>query len=156
MARRLAAAQVVAPDLQRLGGVSDRRKVGTDGEPLRFEFTVPAHPMSLGFVRRAMYTLGDVCGPEVAETLALVFSELMTNAIRHSGAPENDPLEVLLEIGGPRVRGSVTDRGSGFEPRAVRSRPGEEGGYGLRIVDRIATKWGADHLDARTTVWFEL
>ena len=142
-------------DVQGIGGVSERLG-GPANEPLRFEFTVPAHPMSLGFVRRAMYTLADVCGPEVAETLALVFSELMTNAIRHSGAPENDPLEVLLEIGGPSVRGSVTDRGAGFEPRSVRSRPGDEGGYGLRIVDRIATKWGADHLDTRTTVWFEL
>ncbi len=156
MARRLAAAQVVAPDLQRLGEVSDRRKVGPEGEPLRFEFTVPAHPMSLGFVRRAMYTLGDVCGPEVAETLALVFSELMTNAIRHSGVPENDPLEVVLEIGGPRVRGSVSDRGTGFEPRAVRPPPGAEGGYGLRIVDRIAKRWGTDNNAMSTTVWFEL
>jgi two-component sensor histidine kinase len=132
------------------------RQGGPPSEPLRFEFTVPAHPMSLGFVRRAMYTLGDVCGPEVAETLALIFSELMTNAIRHSGAPENDPLEVLLEIGGPRVRGSVTDRGSGFEPRAVRSPVGAEGGYGLRIVDQIAAKWGAEQQGGRTTVWFEL
>ena len=147
---------MVAPDLQRIGGVSNRRKGGPSGEPLRFEFTVPAHPMSLGFVRRAMYTLGDVCGPEVAETLALVFSELMTNAIRHSGASENDPLEVLLEIGGPRVRGSVSDGGSGFEPRAVQPPPGAEGGYGLRIVDRIAGRWGAENDGTRTTVWFEL
>lgn len=123
---------------------------------MRFGFTVPAHPMSLGFVRRAMFTLSDFCGPEVAETLALVFSELMTNAIRHSGVPENDPLDVAVEIADSRIRGSVSDRGSGFEPIAVQARPGPEGGYGLRIVDRIAGTWGVERDGARTTVWFEL
>lgn len=156
MARRLAAAHAAAPDLQRTGGVSKKRKGGSTGEPLRFEFTVPAHAMSLGFVRRAMYTLGDTCGPEVAETLALVFTELMTNAIRHSGVPENDPLEVVLEIAGSHVRGSVSDRGNGFEPHAVHLPVGAEGGYGLRIVDRIAERWGAERDGARSTVWFEL
>ncbi len=103
-----------------------------------------------------MYTLSDVCGPDVAETLALVFSELMTNAIRHSGVPENDPLEVALEVGGSRIRGSVADRGPGFDPRLRGSAGGVEGGYGLRIVDRLSTKWGASNEDTRSTVWFEL
>lgn len=123
--------------------------------PLRFDFTVPAHPMSLGFVRRAMYTLSEYCGPDVAETLALVFSELMTNAIRHSGVPENDPLDVELEIG-PSIRGAVSDRGAGFDPRAAPQAPSAEGGFGLRIVDRLARTWGVERSDGGSSVWFEL
>jgi two-component sensor histidine kinase len=111
--------------------------------------------MSLGFVRRAMYTLADYCGPDVAETLALVFSELMTNAIRHSGVPENDPLDVELEIG-HSIRGGVSDRGPGFEPGGHSRLPSAEGGFGLRIVDRLAKKWGVERSDTRSTVWFEL
>jgi anti-sigma regulatory factor (Ser/Thr protein kinase) len=104
-----------------------------------------------------MYTMADVCGPEVAETLALVFSELMTNAIRHAGVPDNDSLEILLEIEGGLVRGSVADRGPGFVPaRARRSIPSADGGYGLRIVDRLARRWGVEQRGEMSIVWFEL
>jgi anti-sigma regulatory factor (Ser/Thr protein kinase) len=126
-------------------------------EPLCFQFSVPAHPLSLGFVRRAMHTTADVFGPEIAETLALMFSELMTNAIRHSGVPENDPLEIHLEIGRDGIRGSVADRGTGFAPeKARRQVPGVEGGYGLRIVDRLSGRWGVDRRGDQSKVWFEL
>lgn len=144
--------------LSGIRGLEDRREeLQLPAEPLRFAFSVPANPLSLGFVRRAMYTMADLCGHEAAETLALVFSELMTNAIRHAGVPENDPLEIHLEVGRGGVRGSVADNGRGFAPeRALRTVPGPDGGYGLRIVERLARRWGVEKHGAQSIVWFEL
>ena len=32
----------------------------------------------------------------------------------------------------------------------------EPGGYGLRLVDALAHRWGVDHPNGATRVWFEL
>ena len=121
-----------------------------------FKLTVPADAASLGIVRRAVLGLEEVCGPEVASRLSIIFSELVTNAICHSGAGERDPLEVVLQIGRDGVRGHVVDPGPGFDPDRIPARsPLQESGFGLRIVRALAGRWGVSH-DGRTRVWFEL
>jgi hypothetical protein len=47
----------------------------------------------------------------------------------------------------------VTDPGPGFEPGGHGPRPG--GGYGLHLLDRLATRWGVSGGDP-VTVWAEL
>jgi anti-sigma regulatory factor (Ser/Thr protein kinase) len=119
--------------------------------------SVAAHPHSLGIVRRALDGLRERCGDEIVNRLAVICSELVTNAIRHSGVRQGEPLEVRLEVDDAGViKGRVIDFGTGFDPRGLAVRdPDAEGGFGLQIVAELTRRWGVD-LDGATEVWFEL
>jgi hypothetical protein len=49
---------------------------------------------------------------------------------------------------------SVTDAGEGFVP-SRRDPARVEGGYGLYLLEKAASRWGVD-AGSPTTVWFEL
>lgn len=46
----------------------------------------------------------------------------------------------------------MTDHGPGFEPGARH----EAKGFGLRLVDKLATGWGVEREAGATRVWFEV
>jgi anti-sigma regulatory factor (Ser/Thr protein kinase) len=84
----------------------------------------------------------------------IVVSELVTNAIRHGGArTEADAVDVHAALVPSGLRIEVTDPGPGFEPGGHGPRP--DGGYGLHLLDRLATRWGVAGADP-VTVWVEL
>jgi anti-sigma regulatory factor (Ser/Thr protein kinase) len=117
--------------------------------------SVPPHPLSVGFVRKAVSAAASVKGQELSEVVALIFSELITNTVRHSKVPLDARIEVSLSVNGHGIKGSVGDNGVGFEPADVDG-PHEEGGYGLVILDRLVKDWGVESAAGRTTVWFEI
>jgi anti-sigma regulatory factor (Ser/Thr protein kinase) len=93
------------------------------------------------------------------ETLLLLVSELVTNAVLHSQGPDDAPIGVSASVEDERVRIDVTDAGERFTP-AARERPrvgarASVGGYGLYVVDQAASRWGVDRARG-TRVWFEL
>lgn len=79
---------------------------------------------------------------------ALLVSELVTNAVTH-GVGEIW-LRVDTETDGVRVE--VSDQGN--VALAPSPTPGAHGGWGLRIVDELASEWGV--LEGSTRVWFRL
>jgi anti-sigma regulatory factor (Ser/Thr protein kinase) len=84
------------------------------------------------------------------QSLLLVLSELVTNAVVH-GEGDVTVAAILRE---ERARLEVSDgapewRIGGTTPRA-------EGGRGLRIVEALADRWSVDHTAAGKTVWAEL
>ncbi|NUR61627.1 MAG: hypothetical protein HOV87_23655 [Catenulispora sp.] len=92
--------------------------------------------------------------PQWAEPVALVVSELVTNAVRHAGTATT--LRLV-----PAAAGVVVEVDDGAEsvPRLVP--PGSRtvsGGLGLAIVDRLAHEWGvAERADGPgKTVWARL
>jgi anti-sigma regulatory factor (Ser/Thr protein kinase) len=92
------------------------------------------------------------------ETLMLLVSELVTNAVLHSPGPNDAPIRVRASVEREAVRIAVTDPGDGFAPPPAGGRPGGRmtiGGYGLHVVDRAASRWGVDR-EGGTRVWFEL
>jgi two-component sensor histidine kinase len=123
--------------------------------PLTFRLSVPPHPLSVGFVRKAVASAAAVRGAEVSEVVGLIFSELVTNTVRHSKAPLDARIEVSLSLEGPCIRGQVRDNGVGFIP-ADTPGPNDEGGYGLIILDRLVKQWGVDSASGRTNIWFEI
>ena len=105
-------------------------------------------------VRAARGVLGGFEGEFPSRRLydaSLCLTELVTNAIQHSSA--RGDLELTLVVDGERLRVEVVDPGGGFVPGP--SGKGDEGGWGLVIVDRLADRWGVEPGE-RTLVWFEM
>jgi anti-sigma regulatory factor (Ser/Thr protein kinase) len=98
--------------------------------------------------------------PDAGVALLLV-GELVASSVQHSGSSTPSGLvEVTVEAGGG-VRVEVTDSSGDGVPvlPPPASAGGEaEGGRGLRLrlVDRLAARWGYCRGGGRTTTWFEL
>jgi anti-sigma regulatory factor (Ser/Thr protein kinase) len=86
----------------------------------------------------------------------LVASELVTNAVVHSGGSPADMIQVRAALVGRDVSISVHDPGlSGDTPHLRDTNVMQPGGHGLRIVKRLARRWGFE-LDRGRRVWAEL
>ena len=80
----------------------------------------------------------------------LIISELVTNAFVHGVGR----IFLCLAEDGEALRIEVVDEGTGETP-AIREQPETGvGGWGLRIVDTVATRWGA--FEGSTHVWAEI
>jgi anti-sigma regulatory factor (Ser/Thr protein kinase) len=86
----------------------------------------------------------------------LAVSELVTNSVRHAGLAPDDLIRVTVDWSGARLKVHVRDGGRGVRPTTVsgsiRPTPGAESGWGLFLVDRVASRWGTS-VDG---YWFEL
>ncbi|MHB8233821.1 MAG: ATP-binding protein [Solirubrobacteraceae bacterium] len=90
----------------------------------------------------------------LAQSLILLVSEVVSNAVRHSSGDADSPIELVAEFGEERIRVTVTDAGEGFVPRP-RDPGSTRDGYGLYLLEKVATRWSVES-DGDTKVWFEL
>ncbi|HEV2951564.1 MAG TPA: ATP-binding protein, partial [Actinomycetota bacterium] len=65
-----------------------------------------------------------------------------------------DAIEVRIRGSRSMLHVDVIDPGPGFDPRHLRPSR-ENGGWGLWLLDRLATRWGVERNHV-TKVWFEL
>jgi PAS domain S-box-containing protein len=94
--------------------------------------------------------LNDWDVPEpVIRDLALITSELVTNAVVHGGSA----VELRLEWRGSRVLVMVQDDEAGGLPLAQAPHDDEEHGRGLYIVDALSDEWGMRPLVRGKCVW---
>jgi anti-sigma regulatory factor (Ser/Thr protein kinase) len=93
---------------------------------------------------------------ETLDDALLAITELVTNAVRHPVAGDAD-LSVTVDgaLGCDCLRVEVGDGGVGFDPGSLSGLPRAEGGYGLVILDRVASRWGESEQHGHC-VWFEL
>lgn len=111
--------------------------------------------------RHAVAGLAPYLDASVVENAELLVSELVTNSVRHAGLPEEASIEFSVRASAEVLMVEVADAGLGFDhtsavrPRGAAGR-GEQSGWGLFLVDRIADRWGAVQADGETRVWFEL
>jgi anti-sigma regulatory factor (Ser/Thr protein kinase) len=97
--------------------------------------------------------LPDSLPEQERSTLRLLVSELVTNSVRHVN-DSTRPVVLALRLGARAIRVEVHDGGAGFKPGKPKPR-GADGGFGLFLVERMASRWGVDTGDG-TRVWFEL
>ena len=88
--------------------------------------------------------------PAVVADAQLVVSELVTNAVLHSGLRSGQPIGLALGCEGQHLRIEVDDR-CGFHARGDPSAGSPRGGRGLRIVAALAERWEAE--GGRVTAW---
>ena len=89
--------------------------------------------------------------------LKLLVSEIVTNAIVHPELAPGSQVGLEIAVGADCTRVLVSDAGPGFSPTDPQPRgPGAGGGYGLRLLEAGASRWGTSSADGRFTVWFEL
>ena len=91
-------------------------------------------------------------------TLTLLTSELVTNAVIHSGPEAGGSVGLVITVYSGRVRIEVTDPGAGFDLGALPPRPRDFGGHGLVVVEGLSSRWGTNRISPAGgfRVWFEL
>jgi anti-sigma regulatory factor (Ser/Thr protein kinase) len=105
-------------------------------------------------VREALDRVEQI-GP-VREDARLIATELVTNAVLHSGCEAGHRIEVCARLTGDRLLISVDDPCIRGENAEIRSEPDStSGGFGLRLVQKIARRWGWDRPNGHR-VWAEL
>lgn len=125
-------------------------------KPVSTELTLrlKSDPEAIPAARRALDGLVGLVERPVWEDLRLLVTELVTNGVRHGS--ERGPLAVAVKLGKDKVRVEVSDAGRGFSPPSAPMPRGDgSGGWGLQLVDRVATSWGVE-VEDQTCVWFEL
>ncbi|MEV5847791.1 ATP-binding protein [Streptomyces sp. NPDC051985] len=126
-----------------------------DAERPTYGFTVAAAVDAVPSARRRVTALAQNLGArlsdEMLETVELLASEVIANAVLHSAAP----CDVIVTRAGDRLRVEVTDTDPSLSS-AVEAGPNDESGRGLLLVDALADAWGMRPEPAGKTAWFEI
>jgi anti-sigma regulatory factor (Ser/Thr protein kinase) len=126
----------------------------TDTQALRVTFGLVAHGRSAADARhRSLDWLArHAVTRQAAEAAVLVVSELVTNAVVHSGSAL---ISCTLILGDALLRVEVTDQGTGgTAPVARHAALDEMTGRGLLLVSAVSEAWGASPAIPRGwTVW---
>ena len=123
---------------------------------LRLE--LPARPEYLPEVRRALEDLE--LSRAFLEDAQLLTTELVSNSMRHAGLGPDDVIVVTVTCSPGILRVTVQDEGTQDIPEhilagSIRPSPTGRSGWGLFLVDKLATRWGTK-VGGRVGFWFEL
>jgi anti-sigma regulatory factor (Ser/Thr protein kinase) len=118
--------------------------------------TIPGIPEQVSGTRAFIAGVLDRLPGVDRDAATLLTSELVTNAIQHtgSGAPGGTVTVVVIAVPGG-VLVEVVDDGSAGNP-VVKGDLYAAEGQGLFLVQQLATQWGYLRDDSGTTVWFHL
>ena len=117
-----------------------------------------ASPAAGRAARRALDGwLTELVGETTADNVRLAASELVDNAVRHAGLSEEDVIVLSGVATEDIVRIEVEQPTPVGDLRAVSpgDRQATEGGFGLHLVEALATTWGFSD-DGPGVVWFEV
>jgi anti-sigma regulatory factor (Ser/Thr protein kinase) len=96
-------------------------------------------------------TAGRGNPPDDMETAILLLSEIVSNAVRHGD--RGRAIKLTVRRAGRRLRVSVRNDGR-FRPPPMRR--DEPGGWGLVLVQQLASRWGIQVGRTSVDTWFEL
>jgi anti-sigma regulatory factor (Ser/Thr protein kinase) len=117
------------------------------------QVALPTDGQAAGIARRVTRdALSSWQLKHLADSAALVVSELVANALQHAHA---DPPELRLQSAGNWLRVEVHD--GDHHPAKVRATAAlKETGRGLVLVEAIARRWGVRKTEVGKAVWAEL
>lgn len=112
---------------------------------------VDAVPVARSQVAALAQNLGLPISDETLETVELLASEVIANAVLHS----DSPCDVAVTRTDERLRVEVTDTDPSL-PSVVEAGPNDESGRGLLLVEALADAWGTQPEPLGKTTWFEI
>ena len=118
------------------------------------ELRLPPEPIATTLARAAVAAVGSGLPEGVVSDVELLTSEVVSNAVRHANLDPSQEI-VLRIVADGYVRVEVADPGPPFEAQRRRRGSGSSG-WGLFLVDALATSWGVEPEGRGKKVWFEL
>ncbi len=119
---------------------------------MRAKSTFPVDIASATAARRFVVDRLERWGAaDVADEVAVMVSELVSNAVHHAQTPAT----VQVQLGESVVRVEVKDESARLPATPEPSLEAVDG-RGLRIVDAVADHWGVQPEEVGKAVWFEL
>ncbi len=119
---------------------------------------LPFTASSVGVARRRL--VSDLIAADIYDSaicdIALVISELFSNALRHAAPLPGSTIRIAWRIDADSVQVSVSDGGGPTAPELGEPTQAATGGRGLRIVEKLSRRWGTSAGDEGTTVWAEV
>jgi hypothetical protein len=126
---------------------------GTGVRPVRESWTVWRLPEAVGHTRRfTAHTLRSWGLTEETDTVLLVVSELVTNALVHTEGQVRLDLTLVHD----RLRVAVSDSSPRTPVRSTNISWRATGGRGILLVEALSTAWGTVPLGGGKQVWSEL
>ncbi|WP_034620833.1 ATP-binding protein [Cellulomonas sp. URHE0023] len=102
------------------------------------------------WTRDRLAEAGVTDGPQ--DTVILLVSELVTNAVAHA----DPPVILRVHVDEERTRVEVADGARQELPVVLDPPPTATGGRGVMFVDRLASRWGTTRNSGSKAVWFEV
>ena len=130
-----------------------KRRSGGHADDAVLSLRLPPRPEAAHAARRRLREMD--MRPETLDTVTLLVTELVTNAMRHANVPADAEIEVEVRRRGSTVRVDVRNEGDSFSWRRRDPRPTQPGGLGLILVDRMSSRWGFSG-GSGTRVWLEV
>lgn len=113
---------------------------------------LPSEPDSVATARRLVrHVTSSWGGGDLTDTVALLATELVANAVRHGG----DDIDIVIRVAEDCVRVEVRDS-SDAVPTKRDASDDKESGRGVALVDALSEAWGCDPTVDGKSVWFEL
>ncbi len=154
----LASGTITREQADELGVVLDRleherrAKPTVEWEPGELRKAFPASVQTPRAAREAVSLIAGDVPSEALEIARLLTSELVSNSVKH-GPPPPAIVGVFIGVGRERIRIEISDEAD-TAPR--RRSPGGDGGYGLTLVETLATQWDTARDGEGNVTWFEL
>jgi anti-sigma regulatory factor (Ser/Thr protein kinase) len=117
--------------------------------------TFPERAPSVALARQFVSETLTALPREARETVALLVSEVATNAIVHAASAFD--VTVIYPTQSGRLRIEVAD-GDRTRPTPLRPPPSVPHGRGLQLLSALCAEWGVEEATTRSgkTVWFEM
>jgi len=121
--------------------------------PAELRRTLPANTAAARTAREAVVFVAEGIPQQELETARLLVTELVTNSVRHAPNGRRATVDLTVSVERDLLHIEVADR----SPTPARPKPpSHEGGYGLALVDAMASRWGAEQRSGRNVTWFDL
>jgi hypothetical protein len=120
----------------------------------RMEIELPLVPESAQRARSAIAPLGVHADVSSFDDVRLFVSELVCDALATDPRPADGAINMEARVTGGVIQVTVRFDRMTLRLPAKKPRPAEPG-WGVYLVQTLATRWSAGHIDGSTYIWFE-